>query len=180
MIITHKSTSGFTLIELMVVIAIIGLLASTVLGSMQSARVRGQDAQRISEVRELMKSLELYRNTNNGYPCSGTGFSGSAAAFNCTPAALSANLAIEVKFTTAPSAAAGFFRTAVGFQPGLDPALAVIQYHVGISSGTTANRNGYFIRVELANQPACIVQAGNAAVPAAWSALTVCTSVKAI
>lgn len=145
MIIAHKSTSGFTLIELMVVIAIIGLLASTILANMQNTRVRGQNAQRISEVSELMKSLELYRNNNSGYPCSGSGFSGSAAVFNCTPVANSANLIIDVKSATAPSAAGGFFRTAVGFQPTIDSATTSIQYHEGISSGTIADRSGYYI-----------------------------------
>lgn len=65
-----KTSRGFTLIELLVVIAIIGILASTVLASLQSARASGRDAQRISELKEIMKALELFRNANNGlYPC---------------------------------------------------------------------------------------------------------------
>jgi prepilin-type N-terminal cleavage/methylation domain-containing protein len=62
---------GFTLIELMVVIAIIGLLASTVLASLSDARVLARDTARLTEARELMKALELYRGANgNVYPCS--------------------------------------------------------------------------------------------------------------
>lgn len=64
-------TRGFTLIELLVVIAIIGLLASTVLAAVGNARVLARDTQRLQEAKELMKSLEIYRNKNSGYPCSG-------------------------------------------------------------------------------------------------------------
>jgi prepilin-type N-terminal cleavage/methylation domain-containing protein len=61
---------GFTLIELLVVIAIIGLLASIVLASLSTARIKGQDAARISDVKSLEAALELYYSNNNGYPTS--------------------------------------------------------------------------------------------------------------
>jgi prepilin-type N-terminal cleavage/methylation domain-containing protein len=66
----HKQTSGFTLIEVMVVITIVGLLASMVLASLTDARAKARDAQRVQLVKELQKALELYRSQNNGqYPC---------------------------------------------------------------------------------------------------------------
>ena len=63
---------GFTLIELLVVIAIIGLLASTVLASLGIVRSKARDSQRLVQAKELMKTLEIYRNKNVSYPCSGT------------------------------------------------------------------------------------------------------------
>jgi len=51
---------GFTLIELLVVIAIIGILSSVVLTSLTSARAKGRDARRISDISQLRLALELY------------------------------------------------------------------------------------------------------------------------
>src|SRR5579864_21753 len=59
---------GFTLIELLVVIAMIGILASIVLASLNSARQKGRDARRISDVKEIQLALELYYDANGSYP----------------------------------------------------------------------------------------------------------------
>ena len=60
---------GFTLIELLVVIAIIGVLSSIVIASLNNARSKARDAQRISDIRQLKIALELYYYSNNNtYP----------------------------------------------------------------------------------------------------------------
>jgi prepilin-type N-terminal cleavage/methylation domain-containing protein len=68
----HKKigSRGFTLIELLVVIAIIGVLSSVVLASLNTARTKGQDAARISDVKSLETAMELYFADNGGYPTS--------------------------------------------------------------------------------------------------------------
>jgi len=58
---------GFTLIELMVVIAIIGLLASVALASLESAREKARDATRIATIDQIAKALELYRLKTGNY-----------------------------------------------------------------------------------------------------------------
>ena len=63
------SKKGFTLIELLVVISIIGLLSSVVLVSLNTARAKARDSQRIQNLKQLQLALELYKSNNNGkYP----------------------------------------------------------------------------------------------------------------
>lgn len=71
---TTKKQSGaeqraFTLIELLVVIAIIGILSSVVLASLNTARAKGRDARRVSDIKQIQLALELYADQNLGrYP----------------------------------------------------------------------------------------------------------------
>lgn len=68
---------GFTLIELLVVIAIIGLLSSVTLASLESAREKGRDAKRASDVRHIQQALSLFYDDNGHYPISGGGGCGA-------------------------------------------------------------------------------------------------------
>ena len=51
MIKIKDSNRGFTLMELLIVVAIIGLLASMILVGLSSFRTRGRDARRIFDVK---------------------------------------------------------------------------------------------------------------------------------
>ena len=64
-----KTARGFTLVELLVVLAIIGLLSSIVLTSLNAARVKARDATRKSQTSEFRTALELYYSRNGRYPC---------------------------------------------------------------------------------------------------------------
>lgn len=67
---TINSILGFTLIELLVVIAIIGGLSALLLPNFMGARERARDAQRKSDLRQIQKALEMYRQdqTPPSYP----------------------------------------------------------------------------------------------------------------
>lgn len=61
----HK---GFTLIELMVVIAIIGILATIIMVSFSAVQQRARDGQRKADLRQIQSALELYKADNGVYP----------------------------------------------------------------------------------------------------------------
>ena len=63
-----KNSKGFTLIELLVVIAIIALLSSIILSSLNSARQRARDAERVSDVSQLRIGLQLFYSDYQFYP----------------------------------------------------------------------------------------------------------------
>jgi len=65
---SSSKKSGFTLIELLVVIAIIAILSSIILASLSSARAQAANANTLEEVHQVQLSMELYYDTNNGYP----------------------------------------------------------------------------------------------------------------
>lgn len=63
-----KRKSGFTLVEILIVVAIIGLLASIILVGIGGFRARGRDSRRIADLRETQNGLELYFTKNGYYP----------------------------------------------------------------------------------------------------------------
>ena len=59
---------AFTLVELLVVMAIIGVLASLAVGSFRTAQMRGRDAQRKSDLKQISHALELFYSDYHKYP----------------------------------------------------------------------------------------------------------------
>jgi len=61
---------GFTVVELLIVIVVIGILAALVLNSFSGAQSRARDAQRVTDVKAISTQLEIYYNGAGGstYP----------------------------------------------------------------------------------------------------------------
>ncbi len=59
---------GFTLLELLVVIGIIGLLASIIVINLTGARKRARDTKRVADVRNIQTANEDYYGKNGKYP----------------------------------------------------------------------------------------------------------------
>lgn len=64
----HKNGAGFTLVEILVVIAIIGLLSAIVLASLNTTRAKGRDAARMVDVKSLKTAMEFYYDDHKSYP----------------------------------------------------------------------------------------------------------------
>lgn len=62
---------GFTIIELLVVIVIIGILVALTLPNLFSAQARGRDTDRKNELKNVQQKLETYFNDNGSYPAEG-------------------------------------------------------------------------------------------------------------
>lgn len=69
---THKK-QGFTLIEILVVMAIIGILATVGGSSFLVSRLRGRDVERKSSLGQVQRALEMYYNDYSRYPDSAAG-----------------------------------------------------------------------------------------------------------
>lgn len=67
-----NNKKGFTIIELLIVIAIIGLLATISVVALNGTRLKGRDAARIGNIKQIQTALELYYNDQNSYPVSAT------------------------------------------------------------------------------------------------------------
>jgi len=65
----HKSLVwGFTLVELLVVLTIIGILAIVVMASLTDAQARSRDSKRVSEIRSLQEGLAMYLDNHSTFP----------------------------------------------------------------------------------------------------------------
>ncbi len=84
----NLTKKGFTLVELLVVISIIGLLSTIAIVSLGSARAKSRDTKRIADMKQLSTALEQFYSDQGGYP------------------AVTAALATWVSTATAPTAPA--------------------------------------------------------------------------
>ena len=69
--ITHRVKSvkaGFTLVELLVVIFIIGILSAIIFPRFGGMREKARDTERMTDVRQIQNALERHYNQKNYYP----------------------------------------------------------------------------------------------------------------
>lgn len=66
--ILKKAQKGFTIIELLIVIAIIAILAGLVLNNFTGAQAKARDTQRLQDINNVHSKLEEYHNEYSAYP----------------------------------------------------------------------------------------------------------------
>lgn len=81
--------SAFTLIEVLLVMALLAILALLLIGNFNATLKRGRDQQRKNDLSQLQKALELYYEDNHTYPTFDI-FSGPGERF-CTTVACNVN-----------------------------------------------------------------------------------------
>ncbi len=65
----HQITAlGFTLLELMIVIAILGVLAAMISGNFITSLKKGRDARRKGDLEQIQRALEMYYEDKRVYP----------------------------------------------------------------------------------------------------------------
>jgi type II secretory pathway pseudopilin PulG len=73
---------AFTLVELIVVIAIIALLVTLSLIALSNARMASRDSKRMADIKQLQTALELFYDSQDRYPTNAEFQSGSLSYFN--------------------------------------------------------------------------------------------------
>lgn len=105
-----KQEKGFTLIEILIVVAIIAILASVVLVGLGPTQQAGRDARRISDLAEVQNGLELYYNKCGIYPgtsaCTAGDPTGGWAGLS--NAVVSAGVGITAAFPNDPTASKSY------------------------------------------------------------------------
>ena len=84
---SHRSERGFTLVEIMIVVAIIALLAAIAIPNVLRGRTTANESAAIGNMRALSSSLEMARSVNQAYPATdGTAFRNAMYGTNCVAA----------------------------------------------------------------------------------------------
>ena len=81
---------GFTLLELLIIIVILGVLTTLIMGNFFTSLKKGRDAQRKGDLEQIQRSLEMYYEDKKAYPLTaafdlthGYSFCESAVRQNC-------------------------------------------------------------------------------------------------
>lgn len=64
----RTSVRGFTLLELLVIIALVGIISSILLTMLNQSRMKTRDGRRISDIKQIQVAVALYESNKGVYP----------------------------------------------------------------------------------------------------------------
>jgi prepilin-type N-terminal cleavage/methylation domain-containing protein len=86
-----RSSSGFTLVELIIVIGIIAILSGIIIANLTGSKAKSRDAQRISDLNQIQLALEQYFDRCGQYPLV-DGSNMPSTASTCSGAGVTVNI----------------------------------------------------------------------------------------
>lgn len=176
----NTKKTGFTLMELLVAVAIIGVLSGVVLQSLKSARTKSRDAQRLTEIDQINKALELsatggnyaFPSTEGDWLCLGLGADsaptcgGAADAGHLVNTTIQNNLAGKIiprdpKFLNGVGTAY-LYNSNVTPAPGTNPSSTAGAYLWWVMENPTCGRGVKATTNPITNGTSCFLRIGNA------------------
>lgn len=145
----HKKQTGFTIVELLIVIVIIGILAAITIVAYNGIQGRARDTQRAQDMQTIVKALEIYKATNGAYPA-------AVGTANASGWEVSHDGTTATNFLSALSSS-----KTISVVP-LDPKnLGVVVSTSSLAPSWTATNNLYFYHRYAAGNGGCDVNRGN-------------------
>ncbi|MEO5950463.1 MAG: prepilin-type N-terminal cleavage/methylation domain-containing protein, partial [Candidatus Saccharimonadales bacterium] len=128
-----KSEKGFTIVELLIVIVVIGILAAIIIVAYQGVTSRAKAAQYVTDVTSIIKKGESYAAINNNYALTAAGSDLASVTTQTTTGGTLTALFNATNETKLPASVAIFAVVAYGSGPSL------AQANVAINISSTVN-----------------------------------------